>query len=85
MAEAIARGFLWLLASYAAVGLAFALAFAAVGAARLDANARGGSLGFRILILPGATALWPLLLRRWLRGAHEPPVERNAHRAAAAR
>ena len=85
MAETIARGFLWLLASYAAVGLAFALAFAAFGAARIDPNARGASLGFRLIVLPGAAALWPILLRRWLRGADEPPVERNAHRAAAAR
>ena len=50
-------------------GSIFAVAFAAFGAARLDPNARGASLGFRLLIvLPGATALWPLLLRRWLRG-----------------
>ena len=85
MAETIARGFLWLLASYGAVGLGFAVAFAAFGAARIDRNAHGASFGFRLLVLPGATALWPILLRRWLRGAHEPPVERNAHRAAAAR
>ena len=84
MAEAIARGFLWLLASYAAVGLCFAVAFAAAGAARIDPNAHGASLGFRLVVLPGATALWPLLLRRWLRGA-PPPLERNAHRRAAAR
>jgi hypothetical protein len=83
LAEAIARGFLWLLASYAAVGLCFAVAFAAVGAARIDSNAHGASLGFRLVVLPGATALWPLLLRRWLRGA-PPPLERNAHRRAAA-
>lgn len=83
MAEAIARGFLWLLAGYAALGLGFAVAFAAFGAARIDPNARHASVGFRLLVLPGATALWPVLLRRWLSGAQ--PIERNAHRQAAAR
>ena len=85
MTEAIARVFLGLVAGYAALGLVFALAFALVGAGRLDPNARHGSPGFRLLIVPGATALWPILLRRWLRGAGEPPLERNAHRRAAAR
>lgn len=80
MAEAIARGLLGLVASYAAAGFVFALAFVAVGASWIDPNARGASLGFRISIVPGATALWPLLLRRWLRGDVEPPLERNAHR-----
>lgn len=84
MADSIARGFVWLLAGYAAIGLVFAVAFATAGAARLDPNAREASVGFRIVILPGATALWPILLRRWLRGDREPPVERNAHRRAAA-
>ena len=29
----------------------------------------------------GLVALWPLLLRRWLKEISEPPEERNAHRA----
>ena len=85
MAETIARGILWLASAYAAAGLAFGLAFAAAGAARLDPAARGASFGFRILVIPGAAALWPVLLRRWLRGDRTPPIERNAHREAAAR
>ncbi|MEM1206172.1 MAG: hypothetical protein AAGN66_23275 [Acidobacteriota bacterium] len=68
---------------YAAVGAVFAVAFAIRGAGRVDPVARGGTWGFRLLILPGAAALWPLLLRRWLKGDGEPPVECNAHRRAA--
>jgi len=83
VAESIARGVLWLTAGYAGIGLVFALTFAALGAARIDPNARAASFGFRVVIVPGATALWPLLLRRWLRGDVEPPLERNAHRDAA--
>jgi hypothetical protein len=53
------------LAVYAAVGVAIALAFAAFGVTRVQpANM---SLGARILILPGAAALWPYVLIRWLK------------------
>lgn len=68
--------------SYLAAGLVFALAFVTAGVQRVDPAARGAPWGFRLLILPGAAALWPLLLARWVRGA-PPPTERNAHRDAA--
>jgi hypothetical protein len=83
MAFASVRILGWAVASYAAAGAIFAVAFAVLGVTRLDPSARGASLGFRLLILPGATAFWPLLLRRWLRGDERPPRERNAHRRAA--
>lgn len=54
-------------AAYAAVGLAFAPAFVTAGAARLDPAARGASWAFRLLILPGSAALWPLLAVKWAR------------------
>ncbi len=83
MAEAIASAITLTLALYAALGFAFAIPFAARGASRLDPAAREGTIGFRILIVPGAAAFWPLLLRRWLRGDVAQPEERNAHRKAA--
>lgn len=83
--ELAALWFVRLLTVYAAVGFLFALAFAAKGVERLDPAAHGSTLGFRLLVLPAATALWPLLLRRWLSGASAPPIETNAHRRAAAR
>jgi hypothetical protein len=67
---------------YLAAGLVFALAFVTAGVQRVDPAARDGTWGFRLLILPGAAALWPLLLARWVRGG-PPPEERNAHRDAA--
>ena len=54
------------LAAYGILGLAFALPFVWRGVDRIDPAAREGSLGFRLLILPGVAALWPLLLFRWL-------------------
>ena len=53
------------LEAYAATGLVFAAAFIWLGIGRVDPVARTGSLGFRTLVLPGAAALWPLLLHRW--------------------
>ncbi len=64
---------------YAGIGFIFAIAFVTRGVDRIDHNARGGGLGFRLLILPGAATFWPVLLRRWISGA-PPPEERNAHR-----
>jgi hypothetical protein len=83
MAESIASGFVTALGLYTALGLVFAIAFAARGVGAIDPAARGATGGFRVLIVPGATALWPFLLRRWLRGQPEPPIEHNPHREAA--
>ena len=49
------------------------------GVQRVDPEARGAGFGFRTLIFPGVVAFWPLLLRRWVGGATEPPPERNPH------
>jgi hypothetical protein len=54
------------LAIYGALGLLFALAFLTFGIGRIDPAARGTGLGFRLVILPGVVALWPLLLARWI-------------------
>jgi hypothetical protein len=80
----MAAVFLILLASYLALGFVFALAFVCFGAGRIDPHAAHGTWGFRLLIIPGAAALWPLLLSRWLRGVPEPPEQRDPHRRAAA-
>lgn len=51
---------------YAAVGLLFGLVFVCFGVTRLDPAARGTSVVFRVLILPGSVALWPFLLLKWV-------------------
>jgi hypothetical protein len=76
----IPAAFLILLAAYFACGMVFAIPFALIGVKKIDPHATHGSWGFRVLILPGTMALWPLLLTRWARGFHEPPDECNAHR-----
>ncbi len=72
------------LAIYAAVGFIFAIAFVWKGVGKIDPAAVEGTTGFRLLIIPGTIALWPILARRWLQ-SQGPPEECNAHRAAARR
>lgn len=68
-------------AIYVAIGLVFAVAFVWKGVGRIDPAAVQGTTGFRVLIIPGTIALWPILARRWLH-RQGPPEECNAHRNA---
>lgn len=65
-------------ALYLGVGCVFALAFVTLGASRIDHSARVAPVSFRLLILPGCAALWPLLLRRWLFTSAPPPIDHPA-------
>lgn len=79
----IAAAFLILLGTYLSLGLLFAVPFSLIGVNRIDPHATHGSWGFRLLVIPGIVAFWPLLLRGWAKGLQEPPEECNAHRRAA--
>jgi hypothetical protein len=59
--------FVIVLEAYAATGLLFAFVFVTVGIKRVDPLSRGSGIGFRLMILPGITALWPVMLTRWIR------------------
>ena len=83
MPEQAANWIATLAFAYAGIGGVFAVVFSLLGARRIDPAARGSTLGFRLIVLPGAAALWPYLAWRWLRGAAGPPAEKNAHRRAA--
>jgi hypothetical protein len=83
-AEALVRGALTVGQIYLFLGALFALVFVIVLAPRMDPAARGSSIGFRLVIFPSVTLLWPLLALRWLRGV-SVPTECNAHRPCARR
>ena len=56
-----------LLALYAVVGAATALAFVTFGIARVLPAGTPVTLGARVLLMPGAALLWPYVLLRWVK------------------
>jgi hypothetical protein len=59
---------------YLMIGACIALLFVTFGVARVEPSAKGGSLLFRLLIVPGATLLWPLIATRWIRAFMRRPA-----------
>jgi hypothetical protein len=55
------------IALYAAAGIAIAAAFLAFGVTRVLPEPVPVTLGTRIVLFPGAVALWPYVLIRWLK------------------
>ena len=80
MFEIMANAFVYGLEVYTGLGFVFALVFVWAGVQSLDSEAQGSGVGFRLLILPGVAAFWPMLLYRWTKRLTEPPVEHNPHR-----
>jgi hypothetical protein len=62
-----AEFFVAALAVYGLASGVFAVVFALFGIHRVDPVAEHAPFGFRLIVIPGAAALWPLLLTRWLR------------------
>jgi hypothetical protein len=67
---------------YLALGLVLVAPIVLRGINRIAPVARASSWGFRLIIIPGVIALWPILLRRWIAG-HTAPDERTPHKVAA--
>jgi hypothetical protein len=57
--------FLAVVGLYAVAGLVTALAFVSVGVTRAFPHPVPVTIGARILLVPGAAALWPYVLLRW--------------------
>jgi len=64
----LAQAILVLSAAYALIGAVVGLAFVVRGISVVDHAARGEGApwSFRLLIWPGAAALWPLVLVKWV-------------------
>lgn len=59
---------LWFFVLYLGAGIVTAILFFAYGAERL-AHGAPVTYGARVLFIPAAMLLWPLILKRWLSGA----------------
>jgi hypothetical protein len=55
-------------AVYVAAGLVAGVAFVMFGVTTVQSAPV--TVGARVLLLPAATALWPLVLSRWLKSRH---------------
>jgi hypothetical protein len=63
--DAVAPLLLATLALYLAAGVVVGLAFVVFGVGRVQPAP--ASVGARILFLPAAVSLWPIVLTRWLK------------------
>ena len=50
---------------YLMIGLVFSIPFAFKWVNKVDKAAVEGTLGFRLLIIPGTIAFWPWMMRKW--------------------
>jgi hypothetical protein len=60
---------LGVIAAYAAAGLVTALLFVTFGVVRVLSQPATVSIPARILLIPGAVALWPYVIVRWVQSA----------------
>ena len=68
----VADAILLALALYAAVGVATAVAFVSFGISQVLPHPMPVTFGARVLILPGAFALWPYVAFRWRKARSRP-------------
>jgi len=80
MLETIVGSFWTAALFYTAVGFVFAVPFALFWAGRIDSAAKSGSWGFRLAILPGTIALWPLMALKTLRAFRQHSVPPDPER-----
>ena len=52
---------------YLVMGALFVIPFLVKGLTKVDATAHGGTIGFKIIIIPGVIVFWPALLKKWIR------------------
>lgn len=60
---------------YLLLGVLFVIPFLIKGLTKVDEGAHGGSIGFKIIIIPGVIVFWPVLLRKWVNKPPSPKGE----------
>lgn len=62
---------LYVAITYLVLGLLFSVVFVTRLITELDESAKGSTWIFRLLILPGCIALWPVLLNKYLKNVQQ--------------
>jgi hypothetical protein len=57
----------YILGIYILAGFLFAVVFLFKGIEKVDVSAHGATWGFKLIIIPGVVALWPVLLNKWIK------------------
>jgi hypothetical protein len=52
---------------YLVLGVLFVIPFLVKGISKVDEGAHGGTVGFKIIIIPGVIVFWPVLLKKWMK------------------
>jgi hypothetical protein len=52
---------------YLLLGVLFVIPFLVKGLTKVDNGAHGGTIGFKIIIMPGVIVFWPVLLNKWMK------------------
>ena len=67
---------------YLLLGVLFVVPFLLKGLTKVDESAHGGTIGFKIIIIPGVIVFWPVLLTKWIkRNNHgDTKTQRNTGR-----
>jgi hypothetical protein len=52
---------------YLTLGALFVIPFLIKGITKVDEGAHGGTIGFKIIIIPGVIVFWPILLKKWIK------------------
>ena len=51
---------------YLVIGVLFVIPFLTKGLIKVDEGTHGGTIGFKIIIIPGVIVFWPFLLNKWM-------------------
>ncbi len=51
---------------YLMMGVVFVIPFLWKGISKVDEGTRHGTIGFKIIIIPGVIVFWPVLLNKWI-------------------
>ena len=52
---------------YLLLGVLFVVPFLVKGLTKVDESAHAGTIGFKMIIIPGVIVFWPVLLRKWMK------------------